>query len=114
MLAEVTPTTMPASAIGGFRYHQLNDDYRQLHQLCRLFLEGASVSEDAGPFDFQTCLVDMNKLFEVFMTKLLRDRAYARMAASAQERVCLGHEKKVLVWPDIARRRGGVVALIAD
>ena len=34
----------------------------KIHQLCRLFLEGASLTEELGVFDFRAFLVDMNKL----------------------------------------------------
>ena len=52
MLAEVAPATLPASAINRFTDGRLNDDYRPVHALCRLFLEGSSVSEDAGSSTF--------------------------------------------------------------
>jgi 5-methylcytosine-specific restriction endonuclease McrBC regulatory subunit McrC len=62
LLAEVTPTNLPASTIARFTYHRLNDVYQHIHRLCRLFLEGASLSEDEGPFDFRTFLVAMSRL----------------------------------------------------
>jgi 5-methylcytosine-specific restriction enzyme subunit McrC len=113
-LADLTPTTLPATAINQFQYHRLNDDYRQVHQLCRLFLEGASLSEDIGPFDFRTFLLDMNRLFEAFVTQVLRDRLRGGIAVSSQDRVYLGHDKKVLMRPDILLRKGGTVTLVAD
>ena len=36
-LAGVQPTALASSVIGRFRYSRFNDDYRQIHQLCRLF-----------------------------------------------------------------------------
>ncbi len=113
-LAEVTPTHLPASAIDHFHYHRLNEDYRPLHQFCRLFLEGASVSEDAGPLDFQTFLVDMNKLFEAFVTQLLHERAYGRLSLRTQKPVRLGRDGKVPMQPDIVLRLGDTSVLVAD
>src|SRR3712207_8376452 len=46
--------------------------------ICRLFLEGSSISEESGSLDFQTFLVDMNGLFERFVTQVLRERAQDR------------------------------------
>ena len=78
MMAEVTRTNLPGRAVASFRYNRQNDDYKPLHQLCRLFLDGASLSEDEGVFDFRTFLVDMNKLFEEFITQVLLERVSIR------------------------------------
>jgi 5-methylcytosine-specific restriction enzyme subunit McrC len=61
-------------------YNRLNGEYRQIHRLCGLFLQGASLSEELGPFEFRTFLLDMNKLFEDFVSKVFdgpRDQAVA-------------------------------------
>jgi len=117
-LAEVRPTRMPATAINGFKYHRLNDDYRQLHQLCRLFLEGASLSEDFGTFNFRTFLIDMNQLFEAFVTQVLKESARHPMTVSAQTPVYLACDKtrkqKVRMRPDIMVSAHGAPVLVAD
>ena len=113
-LAEITPVNLSASIISRFQYNRLNEDYRQLHLFCRLFLEGASLSEESGPFDFQTFLVDMDKLFEKFVTQVLRERARGHMVVNDQVPVYLGHEQKVLMRPDIIVREGETVLLVAD
>ena len=61
-LSEVTPTTLPPGTLDRFRYNRFNEDYHHIHAFCKLFLEGASFSEESGPFDFQTFLIDMDKL----------------------------------------------------
>ncbi len=113
-LAEVTPTNMAASAIGHFAYHRLNDDYRPIHRLCRLFLEGASLSEDEGPFDFRAFLVDMNKLFEAFVTQVLRERAPSRMVVRSQSQLFLGQDRRVEMRPDLLVDADRRTALVAD
>ena len=50
------------SVFDRFTYHRLNDDYEPIHRLCRLFLEGASVSEELGEFGFRAFLLDMNSV----------------------------------------------------
>ncbi len=114
ILAEVTPTNMSASAIGRFAYHRLNDDYRPIHRLCRLFLEGASLSEDEGPFDFRAFLVDMNKLFEAFVTEVLRERAPSRMVVRSQSQLFLGQDRRVEMRPDLLVDADQRTALVAD
>jgi 5-methylcytosine-specific restriction endonuclease McrBC regulatory subunit McrC len=87
---------LPASIISRFQYNRLNEDYWQLHQFCRLLLEGASLSEESGPFDFQTFLVDMNKLFERFVTQILLERALGNMVVDDQVPVYLDRIRRCL------------------
>jgi 5-methylcytosine-specific restriction enzyme subunit McrC len=79
-----------------------------------LFLEGASLSEDFGAFSFRTFLLDMNKLFETFVTQVLRDRVRGGFVVSAQVRLPLGHERKVFMKPDLILSRAGAAAAVAD
>jgi 5-methylcytosine-specific restriction enzyme subunit McrC len=113
-LSEVTPTDLPLSSLDRFQYNRFNEDYRQIHQFCRLFLEGASLSEESGPFDFQTFLVDMDKLFERFVTQVLRRRAGVRTTVEDQVSTHLGHEQKVLMRPDIIVSEEGTVVVVAN
>jgi len=113
-LAEIKPVNLPASIISRFQYNRLNEDYRQLHQFCRLFLEGASLWEESGPFDFQTFLIDMNKLFERFVAQILLERALDDMVIDDQVPVYLGYKQKVLMRPDIVVREGETVVVVAD
>jgi 5-methylcytosine-specific restriction enzyme subunit McrC len=114
LMGEVAATNHAASSLDRFTYHRLNDDYQPMHRLCRLFLEGASLSEAEGAFSFRTFLLDMNRLFEAFVTQVLRDRAPSGIAVEAQVPVYLGHEKKVPMRPDIVVRDRGVPRLVAD
>jgi 5-methylcytosine-specific restriction enzyme subunit McrC len=59
-------------------YHRRNEQYRSAHQWAFLLFEGRAVSEffDAGDSDAPVFLLDMNRLFERFVTKLISD-AYA-------------------------------------
>jgi 5-methylcytosine-specific restriction enzyme subunit McrC len=113
-LSEVTPAVLTLSSLNRFQYNRFNEDYRQIHQFCRLFLEGASLSEESGPFDFQTFLVDMDKLFERFVTQVLRERAGTHTTVEDQVSTHLGQEQKVLMRPDIIVSEEGTVVLVAD
>jgi 5-methylcytosine-specific restriction enzyme subunit McrC len=113
-LAEVQPTALPSSAIGRFRYSRFNDDYRQIHQLCRLFLEGSSLSEQLGVWDSRTFLMDMNKLFEAFVTQILQESALSQIRIIAQSRLALGEDEKVKMRPDLIIESDGEPILVAD
>src|SRR5215207_9813808 len=114
LMGEVAPTSHPASALDRFTYHRLNDDYQPMHQLCRLFLEGASLSEAEGSFTFRTFLLDMNRLFEAFVTQVLRDRAPTGISVAVQVPVHLDEQRKVHMRPDLVIRDRGVSQLVAD
>lgn len=114
MLGDIRPTAWSPSVFDQFVYHRLNDDYRPIHQLCRLLLEGASLSEHQGMIDFRTFMIDMNRLFEAFVTQLLRERAPAGISVSPQARVHLGHDRKVPMAIDLLVRDRGRPVLVAD
>ena len=113
-LTDLTRTLLPASALERFSYHRLNEDYRPLHQLCRLFLEGSSLSEHAGPFTFRTFLVDMNELFERFVTRVLQQRAPRHIVIDEQVTMYLDVDRVIRMRPDILVRKNGETLLIAD
>jgi 5-methylcytosine-specific restriction enzyme subunit McrC len=72
------------------------------------------LSEESGPFDFQTFLIDMNKLFERFVAQILFERALDDMVIDDQVPVYLGYKQKVLMRPDIVVREGETVVVVAD
>jgi 5-methylcytosine-specific restriction enzyme subunit McrC len=113
-LFEVTLTNLPSASLDRLRYNRFNEDYREIHRFCRLFLEGASLSEEGGPFDFRTFLVDMDKLFERFVTQVLRERAGIEVDVGDQVSTHLGQGQKVPMRPDIVVSKGGKVGLVAD
>jgi 5-methylcytosine-specific restriction enzyme subunit McrC len=114
MLGEVTPTQHPASLLDRFTYHRLNDDYRPIHNLCRLFLEGATLSEDEGLFEFRTFLFDMNALFERFVFKAMERRMPRGMSLHEQWRRYLDRDRRVKIRPDLVAFRQQSPVLIAD
>lgn len=114
LMGEVTPTHLGASALDRVAYHRLNDDYRPLHRLCRLFLDGASLSEAEGGFRFRAFLLDVNRLFEAFVTQVLRERVRPPVTVGDQERLFLGQDKRVPMRADIVVRSGGAPVLVVD
>lgn len=67
--SEVSLRAPDRGPLCGRRYNRMNDDYRLLHDLCRLFLENGAITEHAGDWRFRGFLLDMNLLFEAFITK---------------------------------------------
>ncbi|MGW1929544.1 McrC family protein [Streptomyces sp. NPDC001919] len=70
-------------------YHRHNEHYRPAHLWSRLLLTGGGIRDlfTGGPLASRAFLVDMNQLFEAFMTRLLREGAAAAgLHAEAQSR----------------------------
>lgn len=59
-------------------------------------------------------LIDKNRLFEVFVTQLLRARVPAGLTISAQASMRLDHEGRIKLCPDIVIRHGDAARVVAD
>lgn len=66
--AEVSLRRPARGTLSARVYHRMNDDYRLLHDFCRLFIDNRAISEHAGDWQFRGFLLDMNVLFEAFVT----------------------------------------------
>jgi len=114
LLGEVTPATLPAAMLDRFVYGRLNADYEPIHHLCRLFLHGSSVSEHAGETRFRTFLLNMNQLFEMFVTETLRAHAPRGTEVSGQHETFLDRQNRLPIRPDLLLSSSGAPALVAD
>lgn len=113
-LGEIDPAPLPLSAFDTFHYHRLNEDYRPIHRLCRLLLDGASVSEDAGRIGFRAFLLDMNRLYEQFLTVALDEELRGDSRMIAQRPAYLDTDGSVRIEPDMTILRDGRAVVIAD
>ena len=113
-LGEIDPTPLPLSTFDTFQYHRLNEDYRPIHRLCRLLLEGSSVSEVAGAMGFRAFLLDMNMLYEQFLTVALAEAMPAGFVLASQRVTHLDQQRWIAIRPDISLLSGGTTVLIAD
>ncbi|MFW6297599.1 MAG: McrC family protein, partial [Desulfosalsimonas sp.] len=67
-------TLMPKSPFDcvGRHYTRLNCDYKQMHTLCRFFLEVTGPLHEVGKKSMLPFMVDMPKLYESFVTEWLK------------------------------------------
>lgn len=113
-LGEIDARPLPSSVFDTFHYHRLNDDYRPIHRLCRVLLEGASVSEHTGDLGFRAFLLDMNLLYEQFLTVALRDALGGGLELTSQWARHLDLDGRVTIRPDLAVLFGETALVIAD
>lgn len=113
-LGELDPAPLPLSVFDTFHYHRLNDDYQPIHRLCRLLLESASVSEQFGDTGFKAFLLDMNRLYESFLTVALNDALSAPWSLLGQHSSWLDENKGITIRPDLTMLHDRAPVLIAD
>lgn len=111
---EVERVHFRAADVDRFVYNRQSIDYQPIHRLCQLFLEGASLSEEAGDRSFDGFLLDMNVLFERFITRALRDRLGHPFRLDDQLQITLDRERSVTILPDLVVSRDGTQVLVAD
>jgi 5-methylcytosine-specific restriction enzyme subunit McrC len=113
-LSGITSTTLTADQVTAIPYNRFNDSYRQIHHLCALFIDGSSLSDNLGISDSRAFLVNMNSLFETFITRLLEQRLSNHVHVTDQERTWFDDDRTVVMYPDLVLRSAGRIQLIGD
>jgi 5-methylcytosine-specific restriction enzyme subunit McrC len=91
----VTPTPITVQDCVGRLYHRLNADYHPLHALCRFILEHSGRSHGIGDRTVLPFLVNMPRLYELFVAEWLRQHLPPTIRLEAQERVTFGTEQRL-------------------
>jgi 5-methylcytosine-specific restriction enzyme subunit McrC len=113
-LDEVSRVPFTPERVDSFVYHRLNEPYRRVHRLCALFLDAMSLSERIGETEFRTFLLDMNKLFEAFVTQEMVDRLSTLWTVKPQYPVDLDRAASVHMKPDLVFLHGAHVQAVMD
>ncbi len=74
-------------------YNRLNEDYEPLHGLCRFFLENTGPSHDIGDRRMLPFLVNMDRLYELFIAEWLRVHLPPQWTIEPKERVYIGADQ---------------------
>lgn len=85
----VTPQPCKPSDCIGRRYNRLNQDYQPLHALCRFFLEHTGPSHEIGDRAMLPFLVDMARLYELFVAEWLKNNPPQGFFLKQQHRVTI-------------------------
>jgi 5-methylcytosine-specific restriction enzyme subunit McrC len=85
----------------GRLYNRLNDDYEPLHALCRFFLEQSGPSYQQGDRKMIPFLVNMSRLYELFVAEWLKKHLPEGYRLVAQERVSLGEGERLNISIDL-------------
>ena len=115
MLDNVSPEEFPPNAVPEVRFDRLNEYYRQVVALSRLVLTHSAFESGRGEVRASGFLMDMNRVFQEFVTVALRealrvsDRAFLEKSIGSLDvggRVCLR--------PDLTWWLGGECVFVGD
>ena len=95
-------------------FTRLNEHYRPALRLARLVLENLTLQDTIGETQASSFMLDMNELFERFVTKRLRRALRGRLAVKAQQTSYLDAERRVAIRPDLTFGSSGSTRFVAD
>ena len=115
-MEEVSDAPVSGDDLQRVHYTRLNDHYRPALGLARLLLDNLTLVDRRGATTAASFMVNMNDLFERFVTERLRRALQGRLVLESQGSDYLDMGKKVRVRPDLRFRhpRSGSVTYVAD
>ena len=96
------------------QYTRLNEHYRPALRLARLILANCTLQNQHGDTAASAFMLDMNDLFEQFITARLQCELRGRLEVAAQLRPHLDVERRVQIRPDLTLRQSGETVGVAD
>ncbi|MDE0675990.1 MAG: hypothetical protein OXH42_01460 [Acidimicrobiaceae bacterium] len=112
-VAEPT-VTMALDSLDRIQYSRLNEHYRPSLRLARLILANCTLQDRHGDTAASAFMLDMNQLFEDFVTARLQRALRGRLDVRAQTRPYLDDECRVQIKPDLTFRHRGETVGVAD
>ncbi len=110
--------------VGDVRHHhskyddvvftRLNEHYRPALRLARLVLENLTLKDALGETQALSFMVDMNNLFERFVTERLRRALRGRLPVKDQHQSYLDEGRDVAIRPDLVFGSPGSARFVAD
>ena len=95
-------------------FTRLNEHYRPALRLARLVLENLTLQHAVGEVSASSFMLDMNELFERFVTERLRRALRGRLAIKDQHRDHLDDQRSVRIRPDLLFGPKGSPSFVAD
>jgi 5-methylcytosine-specific restriction enzyme subunit McrC len=101
-------------AIPPINLTRLNRYYEPALRMAQVILWSGGIKDRAGKLEASTFLIDMNHLFERFVTIQLRRLLAGRLEVRDQVKTYLDTGQKVTMYPDLVFHRRGEPVLVAD
>ncbi len=113
-LEDVSDAPVRTDDLDRVLFTRLNAHYEPALRLARLLLSNLTLVDQRGDRSASSFLVDMNQLFETFVTQRLRRALRGRLEVRSQSTAHLGVGGKVPMRPDLVFRRQGTDMYVAD
>jgi 5-methylcytosine-specific restriction enzyme subunit McrC len=113
-LDDVTDMAMAADQLDRLTVNRLNQHYLPALRLARLLLDNLTLVDQRGGTVASSFLLDMNKLFERFVTERLRQALVGHLEVHDQTTAHLGTGRQVRMTPDLEFRHRGRTVYVAD
>jgi 5-methylcytosine-specific restriction enzyme subunit McrC len=111
---EVADVPVRADALDRIVFTRLNRHYEPALRLAQLVLRNLSLLDRVGANDASAFLVDMNELFQRYVTDRLHRALRGRLEVVAEPDVRLGTRREVAMAPDLVFRRQGQDVFAGD
>ena len=95
-------------------FSRLNEHYRPALRLARLVLANLTLQDVLGETQASSFMLDMNELFERFVTERLRRALRGRLDVKGQHQDRLDKERYVTIKPDLLFSANGTPRFVAD
>ena len=109
-MEEVSDAAVRGGDLDHIDFTRLNEHYRPALRLARLLLDNLTLVDQRGATTASSFMVDMNDLFERFVTERLRRALQGRLAVKSQKWMHLDVRNKVSMRPDLVFHRPGSVS----
>ena len=113
-LEDVADMPMEADDLDRITFTRLNDHYKPAMRLARLILANLTLQDQHGGTTASAFMLDMNKLFERFVTERLRQELSGRLEVEGQKSSTLDTDGNVRIKPDLLFSRDGTSVGVAD
>ena len=115
MLDNVSPVDFPPNNVPEVPFDRLNEHYRGVVGLSRLILRHSAFESGRGRVRAAGFLMDMNKVFQEFVTQALRDALEVSAYTFGERNIpSLDREGNVHLKPDLVWREGSSWTFVGD
>ena len=113
-LEDVSDVRHHPSAYDDVVFTRLDEHYRPALRLARLVLANLTLQDTFGELEASSFMLDMNELFERFVTERLRRALRGRLDIKDQHFSHLDESREVAIRPDLLFRLAGSDRFVAD
>ncbi|HAA85636.1 MAG TPA: hypothetical protein DCE14_04695 [Kosmotogaceae bacterium] len=95
-------------------FNRLNNRYKKVLTLARFFLDNIGLKDESGGQHVRGFFIDMNKLFEKYVERLLKEKQWGNIQIKTQHSEQFARQPDITVKPDIIFFEDDLPRLIID